>query len=98
LKRSQKQQLSTQSTVDVRLNRALEEIEKYKLQLSKAKDSTKVWPEWPEKMGGGQRVSGVAGQWANGLVGQSESSMEKCCACTCEMLGSNYPALGGLPL
>jgi len=69
LKRSQKQQLSTQSTVDVRLNRALEEIEKYKLQLSKAKDSSKVWPEWPEKMDGGQRVSGITGQWANGLVG-----------------------------
>lgn len=42
MKRSQKQQQATQGAADVRLNRALEEVEKYKLQLSKAKDQNKV--------------------------------------------------------
>ena len=42
LKRGQKQQQSTQSATEVRLNRALEEIERYKDQLQKAKASSKV--------------------------------------------------------
>lgn len=42
MKRSQKQQQASQGAADVRLNRALEEVEKYKLQLSKAKEQNKV--------------------------------------------------------
>lgn len=42
LKRGQKQQQSTQSATEVRLNRALEEIERYKDQLQRAKASSKV--------------------------------------------------------
>ncbi len=42
MKRSQKQQVSTQSATEVRLNRALEEVDKLKSQLQKAKSSSKV--------------------------------------------------------
>ena len=42
MKRNQKQQATTQSATEVRLNRALEEIEKYKEQLSRAKTSSRV--------------------------------------------------------
>lgn len=42
MKRSQKQQTSTNTATEVRLNRALEEIEKYKEQLLRAKSSSKV--------------------------------------------------------
>ena len=42
MKRSAKQQQASQGAADVRLNRALEEVEKYKLQLSKAKEQNKV--------------------------------------------------------
>ncbi|XP_052084639.1 testis-expressed protein 9-like [Mytilus californianus] len=41
MKRSQKQQTSTNTATEVRLNRALEEIEKYKEQLLRAKSSSK---------------------------------------------------------
>ncbi|KAL8558710.1 hypothetical protein ACOMHN_037803 [Nucella lapillus] len=41
LKRGQKQQQTTQSATEVRLNRALEEIERYREQLTKAKSSSK---------------------------------------------------------
>ncbi len=40
--RVQKQQTQTSSTTEVRLNRALEEIDKYKQQLQKTKVETKV--------------------------------------------------------
>ena len=42
MKRSAKQQQASQGAADVRLNRALEDVEKYKLQLSKAKEQNKV--------------------------------------------------------
>lgn len=42
LKRAQKQAAATQSTTDIRLNRALEEAEKYKMELNKLKQSNKV--------------------------------------------------------
>ena len=42
MKRSQKQQASSQSATEVRLNRALEDLEKYKAQLQRAKSSSKV--------------------------------------------------------
>uniref|UniRef100_A0A8C6Y4S9 Testis expressed 9 n=1 Tax=Naja naja TaxID=35670 RepID=A0A8C6Y4S9_NAJNA len=41
LKRAQKQAAATQSTTDIRLNRALEEAEKYKMELNKLKQSNK---------------------------------------------------------
>ncbi|XP_070809405.1 testis-expressed protein 9 isoform X1 [Pituophis catenifer annectens] len=41
LKRAQKQVAATQSTTDIRLNRALEEAEKYKMELNKLKQSNK---------------------------------------------------------
>ncbi|XP_067938674.1 testis-expressed protein 9-like [Watersipora subatra] len=41
VKRSQKQQQATQGAADVRLNRALEDVDKYKQQLAKAKEQTK---------------------------------------------------------
>ncbi|KAM3828395.1 testis-expressed protein 9 isoform 2-T2 [Vipera latastei] len=42
LKRTQKQAAATQGTTDIRLNRALEEAEKYKMELNKLKQSNKV--------------------------------------------------------
>ena len=42
VKRVQKQQTQTSSATEVRLNRALEEIDKYKQQLQKSKVETKV--------------------------------------------------------
>ena len=42
MKRSQKQQVSSQSATEVRLNRALEEVDKLKNQLQKAKSESKV--------------------------------------------------------
>lgn len=42
MKRTHKQAASTHSATEVRLNRALEEAEKTKTQLSKLKQSTKV--------------------------------------------------------
>ena len=42
MKRSQKQQASSQSATEVRLNRALEEVDKLKNQLQKAKSESKV--------------------------------------------------------
>ena len=42
MKRQQKQQASSQSTTEVRLNRALEEVERYKAELAKAKSDVKV--------------------------------------------------------
>ncbi|XP_015666474.1 testis-expressed protein 9 [Protobothrops mucrosquamatus] len=41
LKRAQKQAAATQGTTDIRLNRALEEAEKYKMELNKLKQSNK---------------------------------------------------------
>lgn len=42
-KRLQKQAATTQSATEVRLNRALEEAEKCKLELSKLRQNNKVW-------------------------------------------------------
>ena len=42
MKRSQKQQASSQSATEVRLNRALEEVDKLKNQLHKSKSESKV--------------------------------------------------------
>lgn len=42
-RRLQKQAAASQSAMEVRLNRALEEAEKYKLELSKLKQNNKVW-------------------------------------------------------
>jgi len=42
IKRQHKQQASSQSTTEVRLNRALEEVERYKAELAKAKSEVKV--------------------------------------------------------
>ena len=42
MKRTQKQQTSAHSATEVRLNRALEEIERYKEQLQKSKSTSKV--------------------------------------------------------
>jgi hypothetical protein len=42
MRKSQKQAAMNQSTVEVRLNRALEEVEKYKSSLQKAKSESKV--------------------------------------------------------
>ena len=50
LRRSQKQQVSSHGATEVRLNRALEEIEKYKAQLQKAKTSSKVEKLWEAQM------------------------------------------------
>lgn len=41
--RLQKQAVASQSAMEVRLNRALEEAEKYKLELSKLRQNNKVW-------------------------------------------------------
>jgi hypothetical protein len=41
MRKSQKQAAMNQSTVEVRLNRALEEVEKYKSSLQKAKSESK---------------------------------------------------------
>lgn len=41
--RLQKQAATNQSATEVRLNRALEEAEKYKLELSKLRQNNKVW-------------------------------------------------------
>ena len=46
MKRSQKQQASSQSVTEVRLNRAIEDAEKYKSQLMKAKSESKVNIFW----------------------------------------------------
>uniref|UniRef100_A0A4W4GJB2 Uncharacterized protein n=1 Tax=Electrophorus electricus TaxID=8005 RepID=A0A4W4GJB2_ELEEL len=46
MKRAQKQAASAHSAMEVRLNRALEEAEKSKTDLSKLKQSSKVL-EWP---------------------------------------------------
>lgn len=45
-RRLQKQAAASQSAMEVRLNRALEEAEKYKLELSKLKQNNKVWKNW----------------------------------------------------
>lgn len=45
-RRLQKQAASSQSATEVRLNRALEEAEKYKLELSKLRQNNKVWKNW----------------------------------------------------
>lgn len=42
-RRLQKQAATNQSAIEVRLNRALEEAEKYKLELSKSRQNNKVW-------------------------------------------------------
>ena len=42
MKRAQKQQQTSQGATEVRLNRALEEVEKYKTQLNKSKTDSKV--------------------------------------------------------
>jgi len=42
MRRNQKQQATTQSATEVRLNRALEDIEKLKDQLGRAKTSSRV--------------------------------------------------------
>ena len=42
MKRAQKQQATNQSATEVRLNRALEEVDRYKAQLQKAKSESKV--------------------------------------------------------
>ena len=42
-RRLQKQAVASQSAMEVRLNRALEEAEKYKLELSKLQQNNKVW-------------------------------------------------------
>lgn len=42
-RRQHKQAASNQSATEVRLNRALEEAEKYKLELSKSRQNNKVW-------------------------------------------------------
>ena len=42
-RRLQKQAVASQSAMEVRLNRALEEAEKYKLELSKLRQNNKVW-------------------------------------------------------
>ena len=42
-RRLQKQAATNQSATEVRLNRALEEAEKYKLELSKSRQNNKVW-------------------------------------------------------
>ena len=47
-RRLQKQAVASQSAMEVRLNRALEEAEKYKLELSKLRQNNKVW----EKLNG----------------------------------------------
>lgn len=45
-RRLQKQAASNQSATEVRLNRALEEAEKYKLELSKSRQNNKVHKNW----------------------------------------------------
>lgn len=45
-RRLQKQAATSQSATEVRLNRALEEAEKYKLELSKLRQNNKVWKNW----------------------------------------------------
>ena len=42
-RRLQTQAVASQSAMEVRLNRALEEAEKYKLELSKLQQNNKVW-------------------------------------------------------
>lgn len=42
-RRLQKQASTSQNATEVRLNRALEEAEKYKLELSKLRQNNKVW-------------------------------------------------------
>uniref|UniRef100_A0A8D2BD24 Testis expressed 9 n=1 Tax=Sciurus vulgaris TaxID=55149 RepID=A0A8D2BD24_SCIVU len=64
-RRLQKQAATTQSTTEVRLNRALEEAEKYKLELSKLRQSNKMHIEAAKMLSFTEEEFMKALEWGN---------------------------------
>uniref|UniRef100_A0A8C3UU38 Testis expressed 9 n=1 Tax=Catharus ustulatus TaxID=91951 RepID=A0A8C3UU38_CATUS len=65
LKRAQKQAAATQSATEVRLNRALEEVEKYKVELNKLKQSNKMHIEAAKMLSFTEEEFMKALEWGN---------------------------------
>uniref|UniRef100_F7ELL8 Testis expressed 9 n=1 Tax=Monodelphis domestica TaxID=13616 RepID=F7ELL8_MONDO len=61
----QKQASSSQSAIEVRLNRALEDVEKYKLELSKLKQSNKMHIEAAKMLSFSEEEFMKALEWGN---------------------------------
>uniref|UniRef100_A0A2K6KJZ8 Testis expressed 9 n=1 Tax=Rhinopithecus bieti TaxID=61621 RepID=A0A2K6KJZ8_RHIBE len=64
-RRLQKQAASSQSATEVRLNRALEEAEKYKLELSKLKQNNKMHIEAAKMLSFTEEEFMKALEWGN---------------------------------
>uniref|UniRef100_A0A8C5T365 Testis expressed 9 n=1 Tax=Malurus cyaneus samueli TaxID=2593467 RepID=A0A8C5T365_9PASS len=65
LKHAQKQAAATQSATEVRLNRALEEVEKYKVELNKLKQSNKMHIEAAKMLSFTEEEFMKALEWGN---------------------------------